>query len=183
MKILLTGFQPFGKDNVNPTEQLAGYFGGIVLPVVRYACFENFKKQFLVMKPKAVVMLGMAGESKEIRIERVAINLDDYKIPDNHNNQPKNEPIVPGAPAAYFSTLPIQPIFNSLLTEKIPVRYSLSAGSYICNHLFFQVLHFLEENHLNIPSGFIHFPHPDMDWETMKKAVDIILSEVERRIR
>jgi len=180
---MLTGFQPFGKDSINPTEQLAECFGGIVLPVVRYDCFEIFKHYFEIRKPKAVIMLGMAGGNKDIQIERIAINLDDYSIPDNQNNQPMNESVVPKAPTAYFSSLPIQSILNRLSEEKIPVRYSLTAGSFICNHLFFQVMHFLETNHLNIPAGFIHFPHPDMEWEIKKRSLSVIVDEVDRCIR
>lgn len=108
-----------------------------------------------------------------IRLERIAINLDDYAIPDNEGNQPREEKIVQNAPDAYFSTLPLRNYYEKLCDAKIPVHYSLSAGSYLCNHLFFQVMHYLHQQNRTIPAGFIHIPET-MDLSTLITAFEIM---------
>lgn len=158
MSILVTGFQPFGGFEVNPSEQIAHFFGGISLPVVRYKSFQVLMEAYQDLQPDAIIMIGLAGCSEMIRLERIAINLDDYQIPDNEGNQPKEERIISNAPDGYFSTLPLKKIYDKLANQQIPVQFSLSAGSYICNHLFFQVMHYLTQNQIRIPAGFIHIP-------------------------
>ena len=175
MKTLLTGFQPFGGSLQNPSGLLAKHFGGIVLPVVRQKSFDILMESFEIIKPDAILMLGQAQGIEQINLERIAINLDDYSIPDNDGNQPKEEKIIKDAPDAYFSTLPLGLIHAKLTNHQIPNRYSLSAGTYICNHLFFQVMHFINSNQKNIPAGFIHIP-VNMEWECMRKAVQLTLS-------
>ena len=91
--------------------------------------------------------------------ERVAINIDDYAIPDNAGNQPKGEPIVTGGPVGYFSTLPIEPIVGQLKQADIPAEISNSAGTYLCNHLFYSVMHELAINEQAISAGFMHLPY------------------------
>jgi pyroglutamyl-peptidase len=174
MSILVTGFQPFGDFSVNPSEELARHFGGISLPVIRTKAFDTFKEAYLTRYPEAVLMIGIAGGSYKIRLERITINLDDYSIPDNAGNQPIDEKIVTSAPDAYFSTLPLRKIVEELDAHKIPVQLSLSAGSYLCNHLFFQVMHYLSQQKRKIPAGFIHIPDT-MEKEILHHAFDIIL--------
>ena len=178
MKILLTGFQPFGEDKFNPTESLALHFGGFSLPVVQKKCFTRWKELYENSLPDAIVMLGQAGGSSEIRLERIAINLDDYSIPDNEGNLAKEEMIIPSAPAGYFSTLPLSQIYRILKAEDIPVQYSLSAGTYICNHLFFQVMHYLTQSEKKIPAGFIHVP-PSMEFKILSRMIELIQSLLE----
>jgi pyroglutamyl-peptidase len=177
MPILVTGFQPFGDFLANRSEQVAQIFGGISLPVVRTKSFDVFRERFQSLSPEAVIMIGIAGGSDKIRLERIAINLDDYSIPDNDGNQPIDQRIIPDAPDAYFSTLPLRKIFEALTDQQIPVQLSLSAGSYICNHLFFQVMHFLAHQNDKIPAGFIHIPDI-MDLEILKKAFEIVIAQI-----
>lgn len=181
MSILITGFKPFGGAETNPTELLANHYKGQTLPVVRGLAFETLLEAFERVNPTAILMLGQASCTDHIRLERIAINLDDYPIPDNAGNQPKEEKIIIDAPDAYFSTLPLRTIFDELQKHGIPVELSLSAGSYLCNHLFFQVMHFVKGLKRNIPSGFIHVP-PMMERKTMIQAIDIAIQNINQII-
>jgi pyroglutamyl-peptidase len=174
MSIVISGFQPFGNFAINLSEQVALHFGGISLPVVRYKSFDILKETIHVTNPLGVIMIGIAGGSDKIRLERIAINLDDYSIPDNEGNQPKEEKIIHNAPDAYFSTLPLRIYEEKLRQVDIPVQYSLSAGSYLCNHLFYQVMHYISEQKRNIPAGFIHIPET-FDLRSLITAFDIII--------
>ena len=182
MKILVTGFHPFGDDSVNPSELVAKNFGGFSLPVVRGKCFESFKVVFQKINPSAILMLGQASGSQEIRLERIAINLDDFRIPDNEGNQPKEETILPNGPAGYFSTLPLSKIYRILNKKQIPVQYSLSAGTYVCNHLFYRVMNFLTNENRVIPAGFIHIP-PDWEITELIKAIKEVVQVIRRDIK
>lgn len=178
MKILVTGFHPFGDDKVNPSELVAFHFGGLSLPVVRGKCFESFREEYQKIKPNAIIMLGQANGTQEIRLERIAINWDDFRIPDNEGNQPKEEIILPYGPGGYFSTLPISEIFRKLSEKQIPVQCSLSAGTYVCNHLFYRVMHFLSLENQGIPAGFIHIP-PDWEMTILIKAIKEVVQVIE----
>jgi pyroglutamyl-peptidase len=182
MSILVTGFQPFGDFSTNLSEQVARLFDGISLPVVRTKSFDVFRDMFLILNPEAVIMVGIAGGSDKIRLERIAINLDDYPIVDNEGNQPIDQKIIKDAPDAYFSTLPLRKIFENLNAHQIPVQFSLSAGSYLCNHLFFQVMHFLALQNNKVPAGFIHIP-PTMEIEILKNAFEIVSSEIRKSLQ
>lgn len=108
--------------------------------------------------PALMLSLGEAGPEPVVRLEKVAINWDDFRLPDNAGNQPIDEPIVPEGPAAYFSTLPVSPIAETLRgTTPLPVRVSLSAGAYLCNHLAYCMLHALSANPV-CPYLFLHLP-------------------------
>jgi pyroglutamyl-peptidase len=174
MSTLISGFQPFDGAIINPSEIVSAHFGGISLPVVRQKAFDALLEAFHRLNPDAILMLGQAGGTDHIRLERIAVNLDDYSIPDNEGNQPKEEKVILDAPDAYFSTLPLRRIFDQLTFCKIPVQFSLSAGTYICNHLFFQVMHFLHRQKINIPAGFIHLP-PTMEPTTMIQTIDWVI--------
>jgi pyroglutamyl-peptidase len=105
------------------------------------------------------MLFGEAGRRFRITPERVAINVDDFRIPDHAGNQPKGEPIVEGAPVGYFSTLPIYKIVERLKAANIPAEISNSAGTYLCNRIFYRVMHFIAEEQLPIRAGFIHLPY------------------------
>lgn len=175
MSQLITGFEPFGGMSYNPSEEVAKHFRGFSLPVVRYKSFELVKEVILKKKPTVILMTGLAKESEAIRLERIAINLDDYSIPDNEGNFPREEKIIPDGPAAYFSSLPIRELYQSLHEQSIPVQVSLSAGSFLCNHLFYQVMHFLSQKQWNIPAGFIHLPD-NMPKDILIRAFERILA-------
>lgn len=153
-KIIVTGFEPFGGETVNPSGQLLELLAAptddvtvttLLLPVeflragqilTRHLeeCSENDR-------PDAVICLGQAGGRTSISLERVAINLMDSAMTDNSGYQPNDVPVVPGGPAAYFSTLPLRKIQSALQENGIPVGLSNSAGTYVCNALMYRLLH------------------------------------------
>jgi len=165
-KVLVTGFEPFGGAKINPAleaikrldgEQLNG--GEIVtcqVPVTRFESTQVVVEAIEHFKPDYVITLGQAAGRAEITPERIAINIDDYRIPDNAGNQPIDQPIVEGGPAAYFSTLPIKAITKQLQQAGIACQVSNSAGTFVCNHLFYGLQHYLVGQ--SIPHGFVHIP-------------------------
>lgn len=193
--ILITGFEPFGGEEINPSWELAKLFNNkkyqdyhVVskkLPTVFYKSASKLKDYINEYKPKIVFCIGQAGGSNTIRIERVAINLNDANIPDNEGNKPTDEYICDNGINAYFSTLPVREIYKELNNHDIKTSLSLSAGAYVCNHVFYNLIHTLESN--DGIGGFIHIPYipqqiknkPDkfsMDLNTLEKALDIIIN-------
>ncbi len=104
-------------------------------------------------------MLGEAGARFRINPERVAINVDDFRIPDNVGNQPRDEPVIEGGPVGYFSTLPIREIADRINQARIPAAISNSAGAHLCNRLFYSVMHAISIEALPTKAGFIHVPY------------------------
>lgn len=164
--VLITGFEPFGGASINPAleavKQLEGRElseGRIVtctVPVVRYESVDMVKQAIQAHNPDIVITVGQAAGRDAITPERVAINVDDFRIPDNEGLQPIDEPVVAEGPDAYFSTLPIKAICQVLNENGVPAKVSNTAGTYVCNHLFYGVQHFLSES--NIRHGFVHIP-------------------------
>ena len=141
-KILLCAFDPFGGEKINPALEavkLVRYSGAVVekceVPTVFYKSVKVVEEKIDELHPDAVLMIGQAGGRDKITPERVAINISDAKIADNEGNCPCDEPIVLGAPAAYFSTLPIKEIAEEIAASGIPSAISNSAGTFVCNHL------------------------------------------------
>ncbi|HZM89110.1 MAG TPA: pyroglutamyl-peptidase I [Blastocatellia bacterium] len=168
-KLLLTAFEPFGGDDLNPSLETARQMGKISfsnarvqlaeLPVNRHRAIEIALDVIGENSPDIVIMLGQAGTRYRINPERVAINIDDFRIPDNAGNQPKDEAIVEGGPAGYFSTLPIRAITERIINAHIPAAISNSAGTHLCNRLFYSVMHAISIGALPIKAGFIHLPY------------------------
>ena len=165
-RILLCAFDPFGGESINPALEAVRCvkLDGAVLekcevPTVCYKSVEVVLRKIEEFSPDAVVMIGQAGGRDKITPERVAINLSDARIADNEGNIPCDEPIVSGAPAAYFSSLPIKEIVRALVDGGIPSAVSNSAGTFVCNHLMYGVLHYLAERGLDCVAGFIHIPY------------------------
>jgi len=129
------------------------------LPVDRYRAVDNLLDLIRSGHPDVVIMLGEAGGRFRINPERIAINIDDFRIPDNAGNQPRDEPIIEGGPAAYFSTLPIRAIAERITRAHIPAAISNSAGAYLCNRVFYSVMHTIAVESLPIRAGFIHLPY------------------------
>ena len=164
-KILLCAFDPFGGESVNPALMAVGQvsFEGVDLrktevPTVFYKSVTFVCNIIDEFKPDAVIMIGQAGGRDKITPERVAINVSDARIADNEGNMPCDEPIREGAPAAYFSTLPIKDIKAALDSAEIPCAISNSAGTFVCNHLMYGVLNHIEKRGLDTLAGFIHIP-------------------------
>jgi pyroglutamyl-peptidase len=168
-RLLVTGFEPFGGERVNPSGYAAerlvrdGFSGVeasfLVLPVVRYRCIELAVEAIERERPDAVVMLGQAGGRGWITPERVAINVDDYRRPDNAGNQPVDQEIIAGGPAAHFSTLPVKQMVGGIRAAGVPASLSNTAGTFLCNHLSYGVLHHLALRRLPIRAGFVHLPY------------------------
>ncbi|XAH21702.1 pyroglutamyl-peptidase I [Xylophilus sp. GW821-FHT01B05] len=166
--VLVTGFEPFGGALHNPSLQIAQALDGrrvagrrvvgAVLPTV----FGTAAKQLLALveqhRPALVLCLGQAGGRAAMSFERVAINLDDAGIPDNAGAQPRDRPVLPGGPAAYFATVPVKAMHAALCAAGLPAELSSSAGSFVCNHVFYALLHALAAQPARVPAGFIHLP-------------------------
>ena len=169
LRVLLTGFEPFGGEKINPSfeaikhidyQKLPCETWVIELPVVFYESSKLLIERIHDIKPDIIIMVGQAGGRKEISIERIAINVDDSKVPDNKGVAPRQDPISVFGPVAYFSTLPIHAIQRELEDANIPCGISNSAGTYVCNHIFYSTLHELAQLHTTkTMAGFIHVPY------------------------
>jgi len=167
--VLITAFEPFGGEQINPSweavrqlnEQLLGGAKIVArqLPCVFGEALNALYKEMDELQPALVIAVGQAGGRSDISIERVAINVDDARIPDNQQNQPIDEPIVAGGPAAYFSTLPIKALVEGIREAGIPASVSQTAGTYVCNHVMYVLLHRLAEQGDGVRGGFIHIPY------------------------
>ncbi len=171
--ILLTGFEPFGGEKVNASwlavRELQGRMlsGHVVvarrLPTVFGQALGALRRDLQRLQPRLTICVGQAGGRAEISPERVAINLDDARIADNTGRRPLETPVVPGGPVAYWSTLPVQEIVGALKRRGIPAAVSLSAGTYVCNHVFYGLMHELAapaaDGRQGVGrGGFIHVP-------------------------
>ncbi|MEN9637238.1 MAG: pyroglutamyl-peptidase [Verrucomicrobiota bacterium] len=166
-KILITGFEPFAGARVNPSEEIARALDGrvvaghqvigAVLPCVFGGSIAELKRWLKIVRPELVICVGQAGGRKEITPERVAINVDDARIADNSGAQPIDTPVARGGPAAYWSTLPIKAIVAALHREGLPAAISQTAGTFVCNHLFYGLMRALARRP-GVRGGFIHVP-------------------------
>jgi pyroglutamyl-peptidase len=180
-KLLLTAFEPFAGERINPSLEAARqmsrveFSGSLInvaeLPVDRHQAVTTALELMHADRPDIIIMLGEAGGRFRINPERIAINVDDFRIPDNAGNQPKDEPIVDGGPAAYFSTLPIRAIVERVVSAGIPAAISNTAGTYLCNRLFYSVMHAISTEGLPAIAGFIHLPY--LHEQAMDKSPDV----------
>lgn len=168
MKVLITGFQPFGGETINPSFEVVRALRcditkaeliKLELPTVFGKSIEMVTAAIAKEKPDFVLSIGQAGGKSSICVERVAINIDDARIADNENQQPIDIPINSLGPAAYFATIPIKAIVAAMKERNIPAAISDSAGTYVCNHVMYGVLDYISKNDLNIKAGFIHIPY------------------------
>jgi len=195
--ILLTGFDPFDGDAVNPSGEVAKQLDGRVIGdrVVRSAMLPvQHEAARAVVTPLldaagllGVVHLGLAGGRARISLERVAVNVMDYSRPDAHGQVLCDVACADDGPAGYFSTLPLREMLAALTAEGIPAAISNTAGTYLCNHVLYATLHHLAARELSRPAGFIHLPflpsmvaahdrdEPSMDLSTMIRAVEVVL--------
>jgi pyroglutamyl-peptidase len=166
--VLLTGFAPFGGDAANPSREAAALLAGRrvrghrietrELPVEFGASLRALRRALRETRPAAVVCVGLAGGRAQLSLERVAINVDDARIPDNAGALPVDAPVVAGGPAAYFSTLPLKRTLLALRRAGIPAQVSQTAGTYVCNHVFYGLMHALRRQP-RVRAGFIHVPY------------------------
>lgn len=165
--VLLTGFEPFAGDRINPSQEVARALNGrmiagreiigATLPCVFGESRYELARLLRVHRPSLVICLGLAGGRAEITPERVAINVDDARIPDNACGQPVDLPIIRGGPAAYWSRLPAKAIVAALRGQNIPAAVSQTAGTFVCNHVFYALMHLLRWQR-GVRGGFIHLP-------------------------
>ena len=168
MRILVTAFDPFGGESVNPAQQaverLADHIGGheiykLIIPTVFRKAAELVIEEMERLRPDAVFCVGQAGGRRAVTPERVAINIMDASIRDNAGEQPTDEPIVSGGPAAYFSTLPVKSMINAIRDVGLPADVSNSAGTFVCNSLLYSVLHHAATCMPETRAVFVHVPY------------------------
>lgn len=198
MRVLISGFEPFGGESLNPTALLVEALNkapsefaptsmqtrGVLLPVTFAKAFETLQTEIRSWNPDVVLAFGQAGGRAMIELERVAINCLDADIPDNDGAQPRDLMILPRGDAAYFSTLPLRSVLAVLEQAKVPARISNSAGTYVCNFLLYRILE--DNQRTRRRCGFIHVPFlpeqiqnrsgvPSMPFEQMKQGLKAIL--------
>jgi pyroglutamyl-peptidase len=188
-KVLLTGFEPFGKATLNPSREIVKQISGdnivtAILPVAYAQSAERLMALIAEHKPDVVICLGQAEGRTHVSPERIAINLDDARLADNEGVIRNDVPIVVGGPVAYESTLPIKEIVKAINDAGVPAAVSLSAGAFLCNHVFY-----VAQDHFKgtkVRSGFVHVPLmdeqagefpglPTMPLDQMVKAVRTML--------
>lgn len=199
MKILISGFEPFGGRSSNPTKLIIEaimqkkislpenvLLEPILLPVTFKESYSFLKERIDSMRPDIILSLGQAGGRNAIELERVAINCLDADIPDNQGHQPRDEKIDPEGESAYFSTLPLRELEAALKDANLPCRISNSAGTYVCNYLFYQLLKSASKKEI---CGFIHFPYlpeqakenePFLSLDQQLKAVEVMLQTLSK---
>lgn len=168
MKILVTGFDPFGGEKVNPSLEAVKSLPSVIhgaeirwveIPTVFYKSAEVLEEEIVRYQPDVVLCIGQAGGRASLTPERIAINQDDARIPDNQGNQPIDTPICLDGQAAYFSTLPIKAMVQAIKEDGLPATVSNTAGTFVCNHLMYQALYLADKKFPNVRAGFMHIPY------------------------
>src|SRR3989339_156409 len=199
IKILLTGFMPFGGEVINPSYEAIKKINAkhlnvelhlLELPVIYYESSHILIEKIKDLDPDVILMIGQAGGRKAISIERVAINLDDSKTPDAKGVTPMDDPISLFGPTAYFSTLPDKQIYHILSENHIPVELSYSAGIWFSLNIFYSVMHELDvSSKHHVKAGFIHVPYEtsqtinkahmfSLDLNVIRHALELIIDTV-----
>jgi pyroglutamyl-peptidase len=202
MKALVTGFEPFGGDSVNPALEAALRLPRMLdaleiatrsLPSVFGQAIAALEDALIATRPDIVLCVGLAGGRTELSLERVAINVDDARIPDNDGQQPIDRPVVAGGPAAYFTTLPIKAAVRALREAGLPAAVSNTAGTFVCNHVFYGLMHLAATRHLPLRGGFLHVPFlpsqaarlggaPSMALDDIVHGIGIVLAVAAARV-
>ncbi|GAA0743208.1 pyroglutamyl-peptidase I [Clostridium oceanicum] len=195
MKVLITGFDPFGGEKINPAleavKKIKDRINGAEIikceiPTVFKKSVEKLEECIEKHNPDLVFCIGQAGGRYDMTIERVAINVDDFRIKDNEGNQPIDTPIFEDGKNAYFSNLPIKAIVKEIQSNNIPASVSNTAGTFVCNHLMYGLLYLIDKKYSNIRGGFIHVPFipaqviekrntPSMAVENITKALELAI--------
>lgn len=190
--ILIAGFEPFGGEAINPACEAVKAVNGLevmtgyhvvteMLPCVFDCARHVLMDAIHRVQPHIVISVGQAGGRSDISLERIAININDARIKDNSGQQPIDTPVDAAGPAAYFSTLPIKAMMLELRKQGIPASISNTAGTFVCNHIFYSMMHSLRERP-EVRAGFIHMPYlpqqaarfpgaPSMSGEQMATAL------------
>jgi len=199
--VLITGFEPFGGDKVNPSELVARSLEGRlisgrlvvtrILPVETRSLRERLKEAIALDQPDLILCTGVAGGRSAVGIERVAVNVLDFSQPDNVGVMRKGDAIARGGPEARLSNLPFDRITEAWKENGVPGYVSNSAGTYICNQALYETLSLTESAVPPVLAGFIHFPHlpaqaieagaethPSMSFDLMKRSMEVLLETV-----
>ena len=191
MKILVTGFDPFGGEKVNPAleavKSLPSEIHGaevhwVAIPTVFYQSAEVLEAEINRYHPDAVLCIGQAGGRASLTPERVAINQDDARIPDNQGNQPIDTSICLDGQAAYFSTLPIKAMVKAIKEVGLPATVSNTAGTFVCNHLMYQALYLADKKFPNMRAGFMHIPYMTEQVVNKPNTASMNLTDIVRGI-
>ena len=201
MKILLTGFDPFGGDKVNPAyeavkllpKNIAGAdIVTIEIPTVYRKSGETVEMGIRQYQPDVVMCIGQAGGRSGMTVEMVAVNIADFRIADNEGNQPLNQSILEDGENAYFATVPVKAMVENIKKHGIPAQISYTAGTFVCNDVMYELLYMISKKYPKIKGGFIHVPfapeqvleRPDgtasMPVETAAKALEYAVEAVVR---
>jgi pyroglutamyl-peptidase len=198
-RILVTGFEPFAGADDNPSARLVELLNAgasktpnvrtAILPVSATRMPPALAELLESMRPDVVLGVGEARGSATVRVERVAVNLLDFRVADNDGLEPHESPVVPGGPPAYFTTLPATNLVSAIRAAAVPCETSLSAGSYLCNQMLYLALHWAARSARRPRVGFLHVPSlptqntsgagiPTMDLGTLERAVRAALATV-----
>ena len=191
-KLLITGFDPFGGENINPSweavKELPDHIGDwqltkMEIPTVFGAAADQGIAAAEGLQLNAILCIGQAGGRAAVTPEVVAINLQEARIPDNLGSQPMNIPVVKGGPAAYFATVPVREMVHAIQTANIPAALSYSAGTFVCNDVLYRLLHHFDGTATQ--AGFIHVPYlpqqakqnqPSLPQEKIVEALQLAIS-------
>lgn len=200
MKVLLSAFDPFGGETINPALEVVNgvrerigdiEVRKIEIPTIFVKSYEVLLREAQEYKPDIILAIGQAGGRYEISIERVAINIDDARIPDNAGNQPIDEVIFKDGKNAYFSNLPIKAMMQEIREAGIPSAISNTAGTFVCNHTLYALMYHIDKFKIAKKGGFIHIPYlptqviskpntPYMDKQTAIRGIEIALQVCEK---
>lgn len=199
MKILVTAFDPFGGESINPALEAVKLMRDEIdgaeivkleIPTVFRKSIDKVAEAILKENPDVVLSIGQAGGRFEVTPERVAINVDDARIPDNEGNQPIDVPIFDDGAPAYFTTLPVKAMVEAIRAAGLPSSLSNSAGTFVCNHIMYGVLYKIAKMDKSIRAGFIHVPFipeqvarrpapaPCMSMQDIAKALEAAVSAI-----
>src|SRR5436190_138182 len=201
MKALVTGFDAFGGDKINPSILAVGRLkrriGGIAIHTVELP--TSYGRSPIVLRaaihevqPDIVLGVGQAGGRSELCLERVAINVQDARIKDNDGKQPLDRPVVRDGPAAYFSTLPVKACVAEMRKAGLPAAVSNSAGTFVCNHVFYATMDMAKQHRMGFRAGFLHIPYlpeqaarlggaPSMSLDDIVRGIEIVLAVCAQR--
>jgi pyroglutamyl-peptidase len=186
-KILITGFEPFGNEPINPSREVAlsfqDHYDVLILPVSYQRAIQTMKSQMQAGEYDFVLMMGQAGGRQWIDLERVAINLEDSENPDEDGDLRIQSQILLEGPDAFLNPLPLRDFVQTLQRKKAPVQISFSAGAFVCNSLYYQVFQWIKSNGRNTHALFVHLPYlpeqvigkngnpPSLTMETMRSTI------------
>ena len=198
MKILVSGFDPFGGEKVNPAiesvkllpDEIKGaQIIKLEIPTVARKSLKRLEEVIEAEKPDVVINVGQAGGRPDITVERVGINMDDFRIKDTEGNQPIAEKIAEDGPDAYLVTIPIKAMVQKMIDNKIPASVSNTAGTFVCNHVCYGMAHLASTKYPNMRTGFIHIPFlpeqvvdkrnmPSMPLEMIAKGLEYAIEAI-----